>query len=204
MASLPTYYEILALPPSLRAEACLSAQTLRTAYRRALLRNHPDKATPRTSHTVESKAPSAAAGCYSIDQITTAFAVLSDPKARRAYDEGLKKRLGVGMGGGRREEWRTGLETVDLDELDGGDVEGDEDGYGDGAEGEGEAVWWRACRCGDERGFVVRESDLEDAAGKGVESEVCVGCRGCSLWLRVLFAIVEEGDEGVDGREGGS
>jgi diphthamide biosynthesis protein 4 len=37
----------------------------------------------------------------------------------------------------------------------------------------------------------VREEDLEDA---GEEGEVVVGCRGCSLWLRVLFGVVEEED----------
>jgi diphthamide biosynthesis protein 4 len=53
-----------------------------------------------------------------------------------------------------------------------------------------EQIWYRSCRCGDERGFVIMESDLEDAAQEG---EIRVGCTGCSLWLRVLFGVVEDG-----------
>ena len=55
-------------------------------------------------------------------------------------------------------------------------------------EAQGTPVWYRICRCGDDRGFLIREQDLEEAEDDG---EICVGCRGCSLWLKVLFAVVE-------------
>lgn len=163
MTHQPTHYEILSLPSSLHYEPLLPAQVLRRAYRRALLQNHPDKAL-------------SSGRVYSIDQITDAFNTLGDRKERERYDRELK-----GRGGGKRNEesgFKTGIETVDLDDLvmDNG-VEGD--------------VWFRGCRCGDERGFEVREEELENAAGEG-EAEVVVGCRGCSLWLRVLFGVLED------------
>jgi hypothetical protein len=52
------------------------------------------------------------------------------------------------------------------------------------------------------------ESDLEEATEDG---EISVGCRGCSLWLKVLFGVMEEepaekanytlGDTGKGGAE---
>jgi hypothetical protein len=54
-------------------------------------------------------------------------------------------------------------------------------------------TWFKSCRCGDERGFQVREADLEEASDIG---ELHIGCRGCSLWLKVLFGVVEEKAEG--------
>jgi diphthamide biosynthesis protein 4 len=54
---------------------------------------------------------------------------------------------------------------------------------------EAEVTWHRSCRCGDDRGFLIRETDLEEASDIG---ELHVGCKGCSLWLRVLFGVVEE------------
>ncbi|PVH95012.1 hypothetical protein DM02DRAFT_660514 [Periconia macrospinosa] len=60
-------------------------------------------------------------------------------------------------------------------------------------EGQGEIQWTTPChRCGADPGFVVREKELEDAEARG-EGEVLVGCRGCSLWVRVEFGVVEEG-----------
>ncbi|KAK7179713.1 hypothetical protein DPSP01_001342 [Paraphaeosphaeria sporulosa] len=55
---------------------------------------------------------------------------------------------------------------------------------------EGEMEWTRACRCGAEKGFRIRERELEDAEGRG-EKEVLVGCEGCSLWVRVGFDVEE-------------
>lgn len=59
---------------------------------------------------------------------------------------------------------------------------------------EGEGVWYLGCRCGEERGYVVREGDLERVEGLG-EREIVVGCCGCSLWVRVGFGVVEGGDD---------
>ena len=70
-------------------------------------------------------------------------------------------------------------ETIDLDDLI----------YDDKQE-----LWYKGCRCGQERGFAVTESQLENGAGDG---EALVECAGCSLWIRILFAI-DDGRLGAD------
>ena len=143
--------------------------------------NHPDKSSGKTD--VNGKNGKSRDGnVYSIDEIALAFTVLGDRKAKAEYDKSI---LGNGASGkGQEEQFRTGVEVVDLDDLVFlADVKG---GGDDGQEG----IWYRGCRCGDERGFEVHEEDLEEAVGEG---EVSVGCKGCSLWLRVLFGVLEEG-----------
>ncbi len=164
---MTTYYEILGLPGALRHEPHLPAQTLRSAYRRALLQNHPDRAASMTKTEV-----------YSIDQISEAFSILSNPKSRAVYDKDLKLRSSaINANGITTQTFRTGIETVDLDDLE---TNGDQ------------GIWYRSCRCGEERGFLIKEDDLEEAAEDG---EVSVGCKGCSLWLKVLFGIMEDTQE---------
>jgi diphthamide biosynthesis protein 4 len=164
MTTPTSHYEILNLPHD------APLQTVRPAYHRALLLHHPDKTASLISQP-PSKQPK-----YSIDQISSAFTILSDAKTRARYDADLSVDNGVKdpQGG-----FKTGVEVVDLDDLEGGD-----------------GAWWRGCRCGQERGYEVREGDLEAAIGEG---EVLVGCKGCSLWLRVLFGVAEEGGEGEKG-----
>ena len=128
----------------------------------------------------------------SVDAITAAYRVLGSAEARRTFERELLARGAVGGGGGGEAGWdadaglHVGLEVVDLDDLA-------------WEEESGEGVWWRSCRCGEERGFVVREQQLvreEEAGGR----ELLVGCVGCSLWLRVGFGVVDEGEENwVDG-----
>jgi diphthamide biosynthesis protein 4 len=162
---MPTYYEVLGLPDALRDDPNLTAQSIRNAYRRALLQNHPDKATQQPVK----------AATFSIDQISQAFSALSDRNSRAEYDRGLKQKAAQHKRGDKGTEvFRTGIETVDLDDLEADDVHG---------------VWYRSCRCGDDRGFLIKESDLEEATEDG---EISVGCRGCSLWLKVLFGVMEE------------
>ncbi|KAE8452182.1 hypothetical protein EG329_001649 [Mollisiaceae sp. DMI_Dod_QoI] len=166
MTFMPSYYKILDLPEAFHDGRDLSAQTLRTAYRRALLQNHPDKSANNSltsSRTV-----------YSIDQITEAFSTLLIPKSRAKYDADLKLQKATSNEGQTGEKFHTGIETVDLDDLEVNEAQG---------------IWFRSCRCGDDRGFLVKEADLEEAASEG---EVSVGCRGCSLWLKVLFGVIED------------
>lgn len=164
-----TYYEVLGLPEAL-LKGCsnLSAQTVRGAYRRALLQNHPDKSA--------NPALSSSAVVYSIDQISEAFSVLSNTEARAKYDQELKLQNTTPNGAGvdNKHTFRTGVESVDLDDLTFDVVQ---------------RIWYRGCRCGEEKGFLMKEEDLEEAAEDG---EISVGCRGCSLWLKVLFGVVEE------------
>jgi diphthamide biosynthesis protein 4 len=177
---IATHYDILDLPSNLRNESKISVQTLRAAYRRALLRHHPDKSSskPTLNPLPEREA------LYTVDEITNAFRTLSDPQTRAAYNISLALKhstiVDVVGGGNSKEGWKTGIETADLDDLERSDDEA------------GGQTWYRGCRCGEERGFVVTEEDLEYA---GREGEVTVGCRGCSLWLRVLFGVIE--DDGI-------
>ncbi|PKS06662.1 hypothetical protein jhhlp_007412 [Lomentospora prolificans] len=165
-----THYAILSISPSLLTTAPNPSSLLKQAYHRALLHNHPDK----------DKSRQQSAPLYTIDQISTAYRTLSDPAARSAYDASLRlsnnPSIGGGIGAGENQDatFRTGVESVDLDDL---------------SYDEGTATWSRSCRCGNEQGFALKEVDLEEAAEAG---ELVVGCSDCSLWLRVHFAVLEE------------
>ena len=94
-----------------------------------------------------------------------------------------------------------GLDVLDLCDFSvveegvaGADL-GEEDGRGGGGGGggggqleQGETAWTRSCRCGAASGFRIAERQLESAERRG-ETEVLVGCEGCSLWVRVGFAV---------------
>ncbi|KAI9695766.1 MAG: Diphthamide biosynthesis protein 4 [Bogoriella megaspora] len=165
------HYTILNLSPTLHTSHTLS--TIKSAYRRALLLHHPDKSPSQNSPRHPTSTPT-------IDAISLAYRILSNPSTRSEYDRSLtllnKPSFTLEQ---HAEAFRSGLETVDLDDL---------------SYDEGEGVWTRGCRCGQGRGFVVREEELEREAQSG---EVVVGCGGCSLWMRVVFE--EDGDgEGVE------
>ncbi|KAL4973934.1 Diphthamide biosynthesis protein 4 [Aspergillus desertorum] len=185
----PSFYEILNLPFPTTA---LSKQQLKVAYHKALLRHHPDKAVagnitaanenPCSDNHEAAKTPPNQK--ITIDAITTAYKVLSDPIQRAEYERVLRldRNRVVGAGGRKGNEtvFHTGLEVVDLEDLDCDDGE--------------EAVWYKSCRCGDEHGFLISEGDLERETDSG---EIVVGCRGCSLYMKVLFAVQEvvEGED---------
>ncbi|KKZ67528.1 hypothetical protein EMCG_06762 [[Emmonsia] crescens] len=132
-----------------------------------------------------------------IDQITTAYKVLSDPVARAEYDRSLRllgingSRHGHGHGDDEGTPFRTGMEVFDLDDMEIGSGSASGTDIDDSNGG----AWYHSCRCGEERGFLVLEEDLEREAERG---EVVVGCRGCSLWARVVFAVDEGGEDGVE------
>lgn len=180
-AKLPDHYEILNLPFPI---ASLTPQQLKLAYHKALLKHHPDKASSNTDipspplSRSSSNPPSQPrpTQTYTIDQITTAYKTLSDPSLKKWYDKTLRE---IRTEEKKTDAFHTGVETLDLEDL-----ECDEDSVSGGD------IWYRSCRCGEERGFVVREEDLENEIETG---EVVVGCRGCSLWVKVLFAAFEDG-----------
>lgn len=178
----PTFYEILGLTMSPSELAGISSQIIKSAYRRSLLLHHPDKA-PATNRNATEDRSSQTRETYSIDQITEAYNVLLMPKKRAEYDLGLKLQGSAGRQGQQKQTLRTGIETTDLDDLGFDELEN---------------VWYMSCRCGDERGFLIKEEDLEEVADEG---ELGVGCRGCSLWLKVLFGVADE-DGAVSGAEG--
>jgi hypothetical protein len=104
--------------------------------------------------------------------------VLSDPIIRAQYDKELLLRRDPAQSPATGEaRFRTGEEVVDLDDMRLNEQTG---------------IWYRACRCGEQRGFVVTEEQLENEEARGGR-EVVVGCHGCSLWLRVGFGVVDDG-----------
>ncbi|KAI9783997.1 MAG: hypothetical protein M1839_002942 [Geoglossum umbratile] len=176
VARTPTHYELLGLQSPQQGDRS-SLQDIKLAYRRALLLHHPDKANSLNR----------GGNCrHTIDEITQAYKTLSDPITRAEYDRHLSLELSAVANPltrlkGPGDSFRSGLETVDLDDL-----EFDED----------HAIWYRSCRCGDDRGFTVSEDQLAEEANNG---EIIVGCRGCSLWLRIQFE-----EEPVESKDGGN
>jgi diphthamide biosynthesis protein 4 len=152
----PDYYTILSLATR-KHDPSLTPSEVKAAYKRALLQHHPDKST---------SAPNSG---FTIDSIALAYKILSSPALKSEYDLGLQ----TARPKDDDKVFRTGLDTVDLDDL---------------IYDERKEVWTRGCRCGDDHGFVVMEAELELNAEDG---ELIIGCRGCSLWLRVLFGVEE-------------
>ena len=161
------YYQLLALERMQHTDV-LSSQEVKTAYKRALLQYHPDKQSGASLAKVPTNVrPSS----VTVDDIALAYKVLSEPSLRAEYDRWLYGKDGKVDADDRVH--RTGLETVDLDDL---------------LFEPTSSTWSRNCRCGDDKGFVVTESELEKNTEDG---ELIVGCKGCSLWLRVLFGVEE-------------
>lgn len=186
----PNYYTILNLSTR-KFDPTLTPSEVKAAYKRALLQHHPDKQTS-TSSPKQSGTPSKTNKNITIDSIALAYKILSSPSLKAEYDLALQtskrsqnNRIPNSHSDSDSEEdndevFRTGLETVDLDDLNFVEESGSS------KEGPQEEIWTRGCRCGDDGGFVVTEKELEANAEDG---EVIVGCRGCSLWLRVLFGV---------------
>ncbi|KAL9115424.1 MAG: hypothetical protein Q9227_000745 [Pyrenula ochraceoflavens] len=171
---IPTYYDILGL---LQEQSRISNETVRVAYRKALLQHHPDKGSAK-KFTRNEQSP-----LYSIDEIVAAYQTLSDPTARAEYEKQLllsskaqyKNHAAEKLGSGAHD----GVEDVDLDEMTYEEKIG---------------LWSKGCRCGNEKGYILDEEELNKAADAG-EGEVYVGCEGCSLCIRVLFHVDEEKED---------
>lgn len=154
------HYDVLSFPTDLLAHR-ISQKEIKAAYHRALLAHHPDKAT----------APSySSATKYTIDDVKTAYGVLSDPLSRSEHDRTLRLQA---PSQSVPTQNLAGLEIADLDDLQHDEAKG---------------YWYRNCRCGQDRGFIVSESDLEREVEHG---EITTGCVGCSLWLSVKFQQAE-------------
>ncbi|KAF9774282.1 hypothetical protein IL306_007737 [Fusarium sp. DS 682] len=153
--------EVLNLTPTLLDTQHDSTPLIKRAYHQALLRNHPDKVASSDPSTIS----------FTVDQITTALNILSNPSSRAAYDATLR----VSRQSEKRDgSYQTGVENIDLDDL---------------AFDEDQECWYRPCRCGNEHSYEFREADLEEVSDEG---ELVVGCLDCSLWLRVHFAVMED------------
>lgn len=197
-----THYEILNISPSFLDAQRDASRAIKRAYHRALLRHHPDKKQhtdkqtnlhlPNGSETlapttIPSSRPTSSSNStlatepipasISVDRISEAYRILSDPASRAVYDKELKLRRKGTHQAGQREDFQTGIETLDLDDFN-----------QDENETEADAGWYRSCRCGNDRGFSFTESDLELESDTG---ELVVGCQDCSLWIRVHFSVVD-------------
>lgn len=169
---------------------------LKAAYRRALLKHHPDKTGSTAAADLSSQRCSLLESSFStqsarftVDEITLAYTILSNSESRAKYDRALRLKLLTPQPTEIFDANHIGFETIDLD-----DMQCDENPNG------GSTTWSRGCRCGSRRGFVIREEDLgralEETAGEirdGGTAEIVVGCTGCSLVLKVCFGVVEEG-----------
>jgi diphthamide biosynthesis protein 4 len=188
------FYTVLNLPsPTTQASTPVTAATIKQAYHTALLKYHPDKLNSPSKDPIPS-----------VSSIQLAYATLSDPALRSAHDRALLLRKPVpslasnydnnktdaensGAAGNDSASasskasaaFHTGSEQLDLDDMH----------YNESDDGSG-ASWNYACRCGDARGFVLTEAQLEAEEARGGR-EVVVGCTGCSLWVRVAFGVVE-------------
>lgn len=156
------HYDVLNLPLTVSTHHSITERDLRLAYRRALLRHHPDK----------SKTPVTAVANYTVDQITMAYKILSDPVAGAEYRKRhvLHRRSNISA----TEISTLSCETSDLDDLD---------------FDEQDMAWYRGCRCGKDKAFSISEQELESYADEG---ELVTACQGCSLWLKVTFAKAED------------
>ncbi|CAK7562190.1 MAG: Diphthamide biosynthesis protein 4 [Sporothrix epigloea] len=169
------------------------AALVRRAYRRALLQHHPDKHMRKEGGS-GGHGPMGAA--YTVDDIKAAYVALAGGAASTLPSPAQPT----------LDTTATGLEIVDLDELP----------YDEASQ-----KWYRACRCGNKRGYTFGERDLEEeldaeameellgastetvaAAGSTTRpttipaGELLVGCQDCSLWLCVHFAVAPDGGPG--------
>ncbi|KAK4499826.1 hypothetical protein PRZ48_008012 [Zasmidium cellare] len=159
MANTRNFYQILDLVEK-QHDAVITPEQLRQAYKQALLHHHPDK---HAHISGDSHSPT-------VDDISEAYKVLSDPESRSQYDHKLRLEAADGRDVATR---HTGMEIVDLEELDFIEKSG---------------TWARDCRCGSKPAYIITEPELEKNADFG---ELITGCKGCSLWLKVLFTVEE-------------
>ncbi|ERS98401.1 heat shock protein DNAj [Sporothrix schenckii 1099-18] len=168
------------------ADQATRAALVRRAYRRALLQHHPDK------HMRTGAQPASA---FTVDDIKAAYIALGGDSAGGTAPPvaGALESASAAL-----EPTATGLEIVDLDELP----------YDEATQ-----TWYRACRCGNLRGYAFSEQDLEEeldaeameellVGGEATTTipagELLVGCQDCSLWLCVHFAVAPDGGEDDD------
>lgn len=184
VASTRSHYDVLSLPaPTFNGATLelLTSQAVKKAYHKALLKWHPDKALvggalPATTlDKLKSTSPLPTdTPCYTLDEIITAYTILSTERGRREYEREYCLRLA-----GNTQEvkglWNAyvPMDVVDLDDFE------YEERLG---------KFYKGCRCEDDEGYVLWESELEEVQTR----EVMVECMGCSLWLKVVFEIASE------------
>lgn len=207
MAYTKNYYHILGLDaPVWGSKQHVSVAEMRRGYKLALLAAHPDKS------AIAGKAK----GVYTVDDVKEAYSILASEKNKAEYDTwllhhgGTLRVGGQGLGAAAREpstDFLLGLEVLDLSDFDILEPStspspspspstshptptSTANSSTDTPVVERGMQWTRPCRCGMDQGFRIAEEELEDAEARG-ETEVLVGCEGCSLWVRVGFDVEE-------------
>jgi DnaJ-class molecular chaperone len=213
----PTFFEVLSISPrTLEGQDPASqAKIARQAYRRALLKHHPDRqvqarktdenaagaaASSDSSSSSSSSSASASASApnssqhFTVDQITEAYTVLSDAKKRREYTRTLRAHTKTTVSGGGGANRNTKRRPTRSKAGAGTDtvVVLDDDMSWDGKR----KLYYRACGgCGKARGFSLKEAEIEEDSEE--DSELTLECVGCARSLTVLVPALD--DEEQDG-----
>ncbi|KAJ5895091.1 Heat shock protein DnaJ N-terminal [Penicillium taxi] len=192
------FYRVLELPE--RLESSLSKEEIKervkAAYFRALLKHHPDRAqlianrindgtdsSSEASNVTGSNVSNVASAIvgeptWTVDQITTAYKTLKDHHLRVEYDsrrrlDSLNQQVELRIA----DEFFDGTDIIHLDDM-----------ICDEALDLQDHVQWffYPCRCGDSRGYIVSEWDLQEELEVDPElSDIIVPCRTCSLFVKV-------------------
>ncbi|KAG6364304.1 hypothetical protein INS49_005904 [Diaporthe citri] len=193
----PTLFEVLSISPrSLDGQDQASqAKIARQAYRRALLKHHPDRQAQKTDENAAATSDSSSASNeqssqhFTVDQITEAYTILSDAKKRREYTRTLRSQTKTTSSSSahtktkRRQKSRSsGVDTVVLDD----------DMKWDGKR----RLYYRACDgCGKARGFSLREDEIEEDSEE--DFEMILECAGCEQSLSILVPALADEDDGT-------
>lgn len=199
MSKFLDYYHLLNIPEEKRNNSgigqpatLIPPHELRQAYKRALLHHHPDKQKKKNPQESTSSPTTYPPPAATIDEITEAYRVLGNASERAKYDVELRKWKTMNNHLHQNNQAdvviatrHTGMEIVDLEDFDFevGGLENEKDATATGN------IWKRACRCGSIPAFVVTEAELEKSADEG---ELVTGCKGCSLWLKVMFTVDDD------------
>ncbi|VVT55839.1 uncharacterized protein SAPINGB_P004764 [Magnusiomyces paraingens] len=180
-------YEILGiLRQSCADYEAVTFAEIKQGYHSALLAHHPDKQLQREqghgagpdeenmSFTIVDDNSG-----ITIPAIKTAYRILSNAERRKDYNSQLR----IGGNGTVLTTPRAASDQIDLDDMN-CRVEIGPDGVSE------TCTWTRSCRCGESEGYILNEQDLEK---NGLASNsITVQCIGCSLWIEVLYEVMEE------------
>ncbi|KAJ4388545.1 Diphthamide biosynthesis protein 4 [Gnomoniopsis smithogilvyi] len=186
----PTHFEILSLSArSLDGQGPdEQSEIVKKAYRRALLKHHPDKQA-QTSAEKSDASSATYSQHFTVDQITEAYNVLSDEQQRRKYTRNLRAQSKATFSSnartttrGSRKAKTAQVETVNLDDLSWSGKR---------------RLYYHACQgCGKARGFTLREDDIED---EDEDYELMIECSGCEKELKVVVPALVDGPESSQG-----
>jgi len=202
MVFTKNYYAILGLEtPNSLSSTSLSQQTLRKAYKAALLSAHPDKATSaqraqiQTTGRTDEKA-------WTVDDVKEALAVLSDGERRHDFDRWVvgnaQARTGLGTASATatgaaadEEDFVLGLELLDLSDFEAGLP-----GFVRLASAPGSPAEEAEGSVSPERGTDAETEAERDGEDGGQQMEWTRACRcGAEKGFRILEKELEDAEE---------